>query len=261
MSAVLRLVGMSGSADYEVALLGMADVLLGTMRSSARGDCDRRRAHHLLTCGHDVSTLFDRQRRPRPEGPLRGHTGHDQGRARCSAQIDAELGLARLAQGPGPHRHHHVEPDVEGTDPPLDEGVARKGGLARARGTAGPGTPPPRARWPTARWPTRRCPPRAPWAAPYGALRPGAPRARAPAGRPPWISKLRPRPECATRQTTTWPTADQPPPNLARESRGQAQAGNRVPKVAPNPSHRRRGATTLSGKAGGGSGGRGRRRW
>jgi hypothetical protein len=52
---------MNGDRGYAGVLLGMADVLLGTMRSSARGDCHGGRAHNLLTRGDNVSTLFDRQ--------------------------------------------------------------------------------------------------------------------------------------------------------------------------------------------------------
>jgi DNA-binding response OmpR family regulator len=109
----------------------MADVLLGTMRTSARGDCDRRRAHHLLTRGNNVSTLFDRQRGPRPEGPLRGDTGHHQRHTLVQRTDHAELRLTRLAQGSGPHGDHHIESDVEGTGPSLNQCVAREGGLAR----------------------------------------------------------------------------------------------------------------------------------
>ena len=109
----------------------MADVLLGTMRSSARGDCYGRRTHNLLTRGNNVTTLLDRQRRPWSEGPFGGHTGHDERGAAVQRADDPELGLAGFAEGPGPDSDHDVEPDVEGADTALDEGVAREGGLAR----------------------------------------------------------------------------------------------------------------------------------
>ena len=116
---------------HEVVELGMADVLLGTMRPSARGDDDRRRGHYLLTRGHDVSTLFHRHRGPRAEGTLGGDAGHDQGRSRAAARRSPRARPGTARQGPGPDGGDHVEPDVERARPPFDQGVAREGGLAR----------------------------------------------------------------------------------------------------------------------------------
>ena len=197
MSAVLRLGGMT-VLRYEAVLLGMADVLLGTMRSSARGDCDRRLAHHLLTRGNDVTTLFDRQRRPRPERPLGGRRppppGGSPGAGRRSRRARPDTARSGVGPARSPPRRTRRRADRPAPETSALHGKAGSPGSWHRRTRHPPGLElggrlldgpvvgahhEDRGRRPSA--------------APQLEVPPGTDANRV----PPWISTLQPRPECA----------------------------------------------------------------
>ena len=97
-------------------------------------------AHHLLTRGHHVSALFDRDRRPRPEGPLRGHPGDHQRDPVAQGADHAELrrGTARSGAGPAPSPPRRSRRRAGRSDP--RSGRCRETPARPARGSAGPET-------------------------------------------------------------------------------------------------------------------------
>ena len=128
ISVVLRLTAWRVSSG----ILGMADVLLGTMRPSGPAaiatGVSPATFSQAVTNHRPVRPSSPPTARRAARGPRRPPPGESPGAGRRPPR--ARPGRASC-QRPGPDRGHHVETDVERAGPALDEGVAGEGGLAR----------------------------------------------------------------------------------------------------------------------------------